>query len=175
MTGGARAPDPAEPTLAEIAPYLRMGRAVPEGELAGRVKLLLFEAPLRPRGAWTPDGDRFLLCGTVGAEFDAWQRRLAVTSATDALIAQAIGTAAVEKVMDGLEEEIRGMLRHGRTLKPRWSPGYGDVPLEMSREILGKLDAARRLGVSLTDSLTLVPTKSVTAVCELVSEEDSQW
>ena len=159
--------------LEEIAPYLRMGRNVPEGDLAGRVKLLLFEAPLRPNGAWTPDGDRFLLCGTIGAEFDAWQRKLSVTSATDALIAQAIGTAAVEKVMDGLEEEIRGMLRHGETIRPRRSPGYGELPLERSREILVKLDAARRLGVSLTDSLLLVPTKSVTAVCEKTDREDA--
>ena len=156
--------------LEEIAPYLRMGRTLPDGELAGRVKLLLFEAPLAPKGAWTPDGDRFLLCGTVGASFDAWHRKLAVTSAADALIAQAIGTAAVEKVMDGLEEEIRGMLRFGEAIRPRWSPGYGDVPLELSREILAKLDATRRLGVSLTDSLLLVPTKSVTAVCEKTTE-----
>lgn len=150
-----------------------MGKELPQGELAGRVKLLLFEAPLKPKGAWTPDGDRFLLCGTVGAEFDAWHRRLAVTSATDALIAQAIGTAAVEKVMDGLEEEIRGMLRHGETIRPRRSPGYGELPLELSREILTKLDATRRLGVSLTESLLLVPTKSVTALCEKrISEDD---
>ena len=158
--------------LSEIAPYLRMGKELPTGELAGRVKLLLFEAPLKPKGTWTADGDRFLLCGTIGAEFDAWQRKLAATSATDALIAQAIGTAAVEKVMDGLEEEIRGMLRTGEVIKPRRSPGYGKMPLETSREILAKLDATRRLGVSLTDSLLLVPTKSVTAVCEKTFSED---
>ena len=160
--------------ISEIAPYLKMGGERPRGELAGRVKLLLFEAPLKPKGAWTPDGDRFLLCGTVGAEFDAWHRRLAVTSAADALIAQAIGTAAVEKVMDGLEEEIRGMLRTGESIRPRRSPGYGELPLELSREILMKLDATRRLGVSLTDSMLLVPTKSVTAICEKRRKEDDR-
>ena len=65
------------------------------------------------------------------------------------------------------------MLRTGESIRPRRSPGYGELPLELSREILTKLDATRRLGVSLTESLLLVPTKSVTALCEKrISEDD---
>lgn len=151
----------------EIAVYLRTGGTIPEGRLAERVRVLAAEAPLEPRGVYLRDGDRFLLCGTVGGAFDSWQRRLAITGAADALIAQAIGTAAVEKTMDRLEEEIKAVLAPGERLKPRWSPGYGPAELSMSGEILRKLDATKRIGVSLTDSLTLVPTKSVTAVCEV--------
>ena len=57
---------------------------------------------------------------------------------------------------------------------PRRSPGYGTMPLELSREILAKLDATRRIGVALTDSLLLVPSKSVTAICEIVGAGSSR-
>ena len=132
------------------------------------MKELAAEAPIRPRGIFLRDGDRFLLCGTIGAEFDVWQRRVSLLSAADALFSQQIGLEAVEKVMDDLEAEIRGVLAPGERLQPRRSPGYGEMPLELSREILVKLDAPKRIGVSLTDANLLVPSKSVTAVCECV-------
>ena len=141
-------------------------------EEAARVRELERAAPMRPRGRWrrgTLDGrDVFFLCGTLGAEFDAWQRRLAVTSAADALLSQQIGLAAVEKVMDELEEKSKAEVEvEGRKLMQRKSPGYGDLPIELSRKIIFELDATRRIGVSITDSDLLVPSKSVTAICEI--------
>ena len=131
------------------------------------------EAPISVRGTWKrthlKGADVVFLCGTIGAEFDAWQRRLSVTSAADALLSQQIGLAAVEKVMDGLEAKARAEVEaEGRKLLPRKSPGYGDLPLELSRRILDELDAPRKIGVSVTDSHLLVPSKSVTAICEIV-------
>ena len=143
-------------------------------EEAVRIRELEREAPMRPRGLWKRgqmDGrDVVFLCGTLGAEFDAWQRKLSVTSAADALFSQRIGLDAVEKVMDGLEAEARASLSPAERLRPRWSPGYGARPLDLSRLILSELDATRRLGVSLTDTLLLVPSKSVTAVCEISTD-----
>lgn len=129
------------------------------------------EAPITPRGVFMRQGDRYLLCGTIGAEFDRWQRNLSVTSATDAYLSQQIGLEAVERVMDSLEEEARrDAAASGGRLLPRRSPGYADMPLEASREIISALDASRRIGVSITDSYLLVPSKSVTAVCEMEHE-----
>jgi len=129
---------------------------------------LLSRAPIAPRKLWKRLGNRAYLCATIGAEFDQWQRRLAAVSAADAYFAQRIGLDAVEKLMDELEAEIRPTLAEGETLKPRRSPGYGEMPLDLSREILDALDATKLIGVSLTDSLLLVPSKSVTAICEIV-------
>ena len=130
------------------------------------------EAPIVPRSAWKQTRLKgatvVFLCGTIGAEFDAWQRRLSVLSAADALLSQQIGLDAVEKVMDELEEEARKEVEtEGKKLKPRRSPGYGDLPLSMSHTILEELDAPRKIGVSITDSDLLVPSKSVTAICEI--------
>lgn len=112
-------------------------------------------------------GEVYFLCGTIGSEYDIWQRGVSATSAADALIAQKIGLEAVERVMDGLEREIRGQLPASERLVPRRSPGYGELPLSLSREIIEELDATRRIGVCMTDSELLVPSKSVTAICAI--------
>ena len=172
-------------SLEEIARYMRMGTDVPAGELAARVNALLAEAePLfscrrafrrLPRAGLRFSSVRlarhlggcasvYLACGTLGAAFDALLRRVSAVSGLDALIAQAIGAAGVERLMDDVSAEILGELAPGETLLPRFSPGYGDLPLAANRDILAELDATRRLGVSLTDTLLLVPSKTVTAV-----------
>ena len=142
-------------------------------EVIARRAALDREAPIVPRSVWKRTRLRgaevVFLCGTIGAEFDAWHRRLSVLSAADALLSQQIGLAAVEKVMDELEKRLRLEVEvEGKKLKPRRSPGYGDLPLALSRTILAELDAPRKIGVSITDSDLLVPSKSVTAVCEIV-------
>lgn len=142
-------------------------------EVAARYAELEREAPIAARSTWMrtrlQGAEVVFLCGTIGAEFDAWQRRLSVTSAADALLSQQIGLDAVEKVMDELEEKAKAEVEgEGRKLLPRKSPGYGDLPIERSRTILNELDAPRKIGVSITDSNLLVPSKSVTAVCVIV-------
>ena len=170
--------------IAEIARYMRMGRSLPDGELAGRVERMRDEAlkTLRTARVWRRvplplqvesaalarhlEGCReaYLVCGTIGAEFDALLRRVGVTSAADALIVQAIGTAAIEAWMDEVEGEMRQELAPGEDLVSRFSPGYGDLPLDYQRTLLSVLDTSRKIGVSLTDSLLMVPSKSVSAI-----------
>ena len=123
---------------------------------------------IKPRGCWQREGNRVYLCGTLGAEFDRELRSRAAVSAAEAYAAQQLGLKEVEALMDRLEAEARTAVEQsGERLLPRRSPGYGDMPLELSREILAKLDATKLLGVTLTDSLLLVPAKSVTAICEI--------
>ena len=141
-------------------------------EVRARRAELEREAPIVPRSVWKRtrlgESDVVFLCGTIGAEFDAWQRRLSVLSAADALLSQQIGLDAVEKVMDGLENEVKVKVEgEGLKLLPRKSPGYGDLPIGLSRTIVSELDAPRKIGVSITESDLLVPSKSVTAICEI--------
>ena len=143
-------------------------------EALARERALVREAPIRARGVTARgqlDGkDVVFLCGTLGSEFDMWQRRLSATSAADALFSQRIGLRAVERVMDELEATARTEVEaEGKRLLPRWSPGYGGRPLSLSREIISRLNATKTLGVSVTESDLLVPSKSVTAVCEIES------
>lgn len=146
----------------EVARYMKSGAKPLEGELLERVKTLIAEAPIDARGVWKAEGDAIYLCGTIGSRFDQWQRRLSVLGATDALIAQAIGAAAVEAVMDRIETEAKA--ENPGEWGVRRSPGYGAMPLSDSARIIAKLDATKRIGVAVTEDDLLVPIKSVTAV-----------
>ena len=55
----------------------------------------------------------------------------------------------------------------GLYLRPRFSPGYGDLPLDFQRTLLGVLDSQRKAGISLSESLLMVPQKSVSAIVGL--------
>ena len=83
---------------------------------------------------------------------------------------QAIGAAAIEEWTDEAERDIRRELKEGETLVSRYSPGYGDWPLEAQRRLFELLDAPRKAGVSLTDSLLMVPSKSVSAIIGVKTE-----
>lgn len=48
--------------------------------------------------------------------------------------------------------------------RPRFSPGYGDLPINMQKDIFAALDCPRKIGLSLNESLLMSPSKSVTAI-----------
>ena len=152
--------------LTEVLRYAGYRGKIDEAapELIAKIKALAAEAPIVPRSVCKCVGEALYLVGTIGAEFDRWQRRLSVKSAADALLAQAIGAAAVEKVMDEVEARAKAEIK-GAEFGPRRSPGYGEMPLALSREILEKTEAAKILGVYATADNLLVPAKSVTAIC----------
>lgn len=107
-----------------------------------------------------------LLCCTLGAEFGAMLRAWQARDMAQAVILDACGSALVESGCDAAQEELAGLFPD-RYFTDRFSPGYGDLPLELQRPICGALDTARRLGVHVTDSLLLNPDKSVTAILGL--------
>ena len=171
----------------QICRYLKLYGRQPGEALEARIKAMLeaAEAVFRPARIWRRFDDLsvvgaegsaslskhlsgchavYLVCTTIGARFDALQRRTAATSPSDAFVLQAIGAAAIEAWTDETELEIHRELQDGETLVARYSPGYGDYTLEAQRTLLSLLDAPRKVGVSLTDSLLMVPSKSVSAI-----------
>ena len=106
-----------------------------------------------------------LICATLGAGVDALLRTCGHRSAADLVMAQAVSTALVETYCDECEQK---MLQEpavcGETLRMRFSPGYGDLPLETQRPLLAALDAARRAGITLSETMLMMPSKSVSAI-----------
>ena len=47
-------------------------------------------------------------------------------------------------------------------MRPRFSPGYGDVSLEVQKDFF-RLLPCQRIGLTLMDTLIMSPEKSVTA------------
>ena len=53
----------------------------------------------------------------------------------------------------------------------RYSPGYGDYPIECQGAFLSALNAGRLIGLTVTESNILLPRKSVTAVIGISEKE----
>ena len=106
-----------------------------------------------------------LFAATVGVQIDRAVTRYSRVSPAKALMLQAFGAERIESLCETFiakkEEELRG---EHLFLKPRVSPGYGDIPLTLQKEIFALLDCPRKIGLTLHDSLLMTPTKSVTAI-----------
>ena len=111
--------------------------------------------------------DRLVLMAcTLGAAFDAMLRTREARDMAEAVMLDACGSAWAEAGCDAAEAEIAARFS-GMYLTDRFSPGYGDLPLESQDWILEALNAGRRLGVTVNASHLLIPAKSVTAVIGL--------
>lgn len=107
----------------------------------------------------------YLFCATLGAGVDALQRRYAQTSGADALLAQAVGAALIETWCDTCEAKLLAEPAvAGETLRFRFAPGYGDLPLALQRELLDVLDSPRHAGIVLSPDLLMIPSKSISAI-----------
>ena len=116
-------------------------------------------------------GSVVLFGATIGIAIDRLIARYNRISPSRALIVQAIGAERIEALCDRFNAEITETMRTlGKSTRPRFSPGYGDLPLEFQREIFGILDCPRRIGLTLNDSMLMSPSKSVTAIIGIVSE-----
>lgn len=107
-----------------------------------------------------------LLCCTLGVGFTALLQAKQARDMAQAVILDACGSALVEGGCDAAQEELARRCPQ-RYCTDRFSPGYGDLPLDLQRPLCALLDTPRRLGVQVTDSLLLNPGKSVTAIVGL--------
>ena len=169
----------------EILRYAGVKQPTPEIEALMRECIRLTDGKLRGRVCWaeypvSADGDALnlsfakvvshslmrnldgcqsivLFASTIGLEMDRLIARQARLSPARAHMLEAIGTERIESQCDLFCAEIENA-------RPRFSPGYGDVPLSLQREIFAALDCPKHIGVSLNESLLMTPRKSVTAI-----------
>lgn len=102
----------------------------------------------------------YVFAATAGQGVDRSIKRFSLSSEAESMIFSCIASSGVEGWCDYVNCE----LSKNHKLRPRFSPGYGDVPLSVQPDILSFLDATRKIGISLTQSLMMVPVKSVTAI-----------
>ena len=106
-----------------------------------------------------------VFAATLGTGADHLIHKYSRLEMSRAVVMQAAAAAMIEEYCDqvcsALKEEYEA---RGEYLRPRFSPGYGDFPLECQPALLGTLEAGKRIGIKLTDSLLMMPSKSVTAV-----------
>lgn len=120
------------------------------------------------------DGSAYVVAfaATVGLFIDRLIAKYASVQTAKSLLFQAIGAERIEALCDLFCEDLKAKAgEKGFFLRPRFSPGYGDFPLQAQTAFIQSLDAPRKIGLSLTQGLLMIPTKSVTAVVGLSEKE----
>ncbi len=107
---------------------------------------------------------------SLGHALDRMIVRYSSLKPSAAFCINAIGAAAIEEYADMICKNIAYELeKEGLHLTERFSPGYGDLPLDLQETLLRLSDAQRRVGISLNKSLVMSPSKSVTALIGISS------
>lgn len=102
---------------------------------------------------------------TIGMAVDQELRKLALTNQLGELLFDATANAMVERSADAAETRIvEYAAKKNLYTNYRFSPGYGDLPMETQPALLAALDAQRRLGITLASTMLMSPIKSVTAI-----------
>ncbi len=111
-----------------------------------------------------------LMCATLSIGVDALIRKEQTIDILRGLACDALSSAAIEQVCDYVSQRIQEEFpKYFHTW--RYSPGYGDLPIDMQSDFLDVLDAPRRIGLCTNESAILTPKKSVTAIIGLSTDE----
>lgn len=104
-----------------------------------------------------------LLLTTIGPALPDKTDELSKTEPTDSFYLEHVGGWMADYLADRVEEKIAiEAAKNGYGLTMRYSPGYGDWTLDAQPKLLSLLES-EKIGVKLTDTLIMIPRKSVSA------------
>ncbi len=107
---------------------------------------------------------------TLGLEADRLIKTALATDTARAAVLNAAASAYIEEVCDSLEESIKNEL--GVTLRRRYSPGYFDLDITEQKKLFSLIDITKRIGITLSESCQMMPSKSVTAFIGIEDRND---
>ena len=102
----------------------------------------------------------FVFAVTLGHGVDRLLKKLSVTSVYEHYVVDALASSYAEKACEVVQNIIKGDLDNYN----RFSPGYGDLPLEIQPEVLNLIGAGKYLNIAIGKNLLMSPTKSITAI-----------
>lgn len=106
-----------------------------------------------------------LMSATLGLEIEKEIRKLTYTDLTKGIIVDACATTAIEEVCDIVQDNIaKKLLKEDKYITYRYSPGYGDLPIEKNVDINNLLNSQKEIGLTVTNSGIMIPRKSVVAL-----------
>lgn len=104
--------------------------------------------------------EAYLIAVTLGTEVDTYLHRLGFLSGARRFAADAVASALAEALVCLADRELSCSL----DCRPRFSPGYGDLPLSYQEVLLERVNGESLLGIRLTDASFMLPSKSITAI-----------
>ncbi len=106
-----------------------------------------------------------LFAATIGFDADRLIHKYSGFMVLNALVADAVSSAATEAWCNLLCSRFKEReASKGNVTMPRFSIGYGETDLAWQKNICRVLASRSKIGVYVTDSMVLLPSKSVTAV-----------
>ena len=112
-----------------------------------------------------------IFAATMGLELDRLIARHGRLSPARGLMLQALGAERIEALCDSFCDFLAAEYAP-LTVRRRFSPGYGDLPLQNQRAFFETLQCHKEIGLYLNESLLMSPTKSVTAIVGLGHSAD---
>lgn len=110
----------------------------------------------------------YILAATTGFDAHRLIERKSLISPVCGMVTDCVGSAAIEAFCD----KVNASLENADFLRPRFSPGYGDLSIEFQKDITEFLQTKKNIGLSLNDSLMMTPVKSVTAIIGIGKEKN---
>ena len=114
----------------------------------------------------------YLMAATLGAQVDKKIAYYEKISVTKSMIFDACATTAIEEGCDRVEAEIKEQVlaQGNEDITFRYSPGYGDLAIDIQKKFLRILNAPKKIGLTASKYNMLIPTKSVTAIIGVIEE-----
>lgn len=107
--------------------------------------------------------DVILMAVTLGQEVERYINKSTYIDLTKSVVMDAVASAVVESLANDINEMLEERYKP-RFLTDRFSPGYGDMPIEVQKNFLDLLDAKKQIGLGTSSSGIMQPRKSITAI-----------
>jgi len=106
-----------------------------------------------------------IMIATLGMDIEKEIKKYSYLELTKSIIIDACATTAIEEACDLIQNNIEEELKNqGKYITMRYSPGYGDLSIEVNKEIINLLNSQKEIGLTITESGIMIPRKSVVAI-----------
>lgn len=106
-----------------------------------------------------------VLATTLGVYIEKQIRMNSYSNLTKSIVMDACATTAIEEFCDILQQNIKLKLnQQERYITSRYSPGDGDLSININEDIINLLDASKKIGLTITKDKIIIPRKSVIAI-----------
>lgn len=136
-------------------------QTTPQGIQVGETNLILTGNAIQKLLKDCKEG--ILLCATLGSAVETLLRSMQLRDMGFAAMLDACASSAIESVCNAWEQDLTQEMQP-QFLTDRFSPGYGDLPITLQKQLCAVLDTARKIGVCVSGSGILIPRKTVTAI-----------
>lgn len=113
--------------------------------------------------------EAYILAATTGISSQRLIEKNSVISPIKGIVTDCVGSAAIEAFCDKINLSLSD---NPDFLRPRFSPGYGDLCIDCQKKLIEFLCTDKNIGLGLTESLMMVPKKSVTAIIGIGKEKN---